>query len=1845
MANNDDQSLDLTGEQKAKTGAVKLPWQEPFARYSSVKADRSMQSASLLDHFAGSWAGQYFLRETSSTKSDRPLTPPLPFKASNRLGHPGMPEINFRPYDFHTNREGVDGPSLMGHPISFEVLGPTLKSNGLTHLWEFIQGAGGPGGGDKLRLVSSDSALSTSGSMDPPLQALTDIYGPQFVQSFIDGGFPHFLVISQGGGSSNARGLGDGRMPTATPTAPNGYAGLEARTEQSKFEIFRIVEINDDDRTITLDSNKRVTEFFDVPGGPALPCVRAVTILQPKATRLVAVPNSGPGKGQERAFVVVPPRRALWDDVRPPFKAFTADGGFDPYTQYDTTGDPGSLGDQVDWDDAPLLPVDKPLREGTGRVQKDGIDPNFAVLTMGRMRIFASTPNADDLGHVFHIVSAEEEGKAKLAGWTVAQPTEALLGWFEVMAVGADYYDLRRLPEWDPEVGTPFFGDGRIWQMQTPTAPGDNINLKWMVHAPIHSLWSNPTLRTEFLDAARLQNLIDPDQVNTTSKVGSGTIGAVGGNPDRAIFDTSSSGAGAEGTNANPGSLLDLGFRMVLFPAKKQDGTGNLIPDWDRPITSREVVLDPTKAGETQWVEIDYSSGVVTLSHAPKPGAGCEICPDENTLSPSTGEHGNARGELVLFASCVPYSREPSQSGAGFRVRGASQAFEDLDQASCEGLRDGEVADVYATRRYWPLLEGESITSGPAANDIILNDQLDLDDIPPAGFVDLRMDTGPLLSFGDRPASVFGYTSVAVESHGGSPRTVLKGVYGGGVVGDPPTVVPPGCVAMLRREVVTPSDPDCGVGTSFYEDLAYGQAARTQTLAFEADVVRERGGVTRVRRDVRVGEHSKLFEAVLSAWILEGGRVSGILTNTLTIAGSYVHIGGQYYTVPEKEFAAPATAADNYYLYVDGTTAKNFGSCPEYQMATALPLPGAHDILVWRGTSDGAVWTDVVDLRHFLNRIDRRDVITVGGMSSPQNITPSDGYHGPHFSTLAAAVRYANELGMPYGVGSLPGPHLTIRVVGTTTEHDVDLPIKVKCPGLIIEGGGTRRDWGTGSVAVQWSGEKFLFDVGGSWNATFRDLAFLYTGDDAAISLNHGVFSGGPANCTGLRIERCFLDHSGTTTPAAFLAIEAVGGVAFWNDVAIRDCHGSVGETFAFFGPNVTVSTTTLEDNRFRCSIPGETYGAVHVDKIGEDIHVDRNTFEDFGKGVYMVGSLFWVRDNRIEKTKFTGIELLKHGTTSQEVGTTVSGNHLLEIHSEVASPRIAIRVATTDPQILNNHIAFKDGAEDESLLISQESGSGLVQGNRAISPTFGGSMSVGGIKVESGTQVTNNLLNGTHAGHLTLASGNLVVGNQVGCLILPLSRTSNLIVADNIFSDTTGLVPLTGLLSHCRFTGNTFYQPVDLEVDNTHWSDNVFHHNDGVTLHSVITGLFDIAKTLEYENHPFLEVPPWDGTGQPFKAGTVFLNNKVHGGLVVENDQAKVNGNSVYGTITSRVFQSMVIPVLYAAPRDTIKMGMFVFGNGVTVNGNTVTHAAQVGAIVDKSDRVPNVSLSEAHGTNQGTVSGNRIGFSAAEFEAMRWMDGCLNVFVDYASIGSNTVHGHFMYGGDTASISGCHIGFFDATQPNWQAGFVALVGASRVELLGCRMYGLYPYSPLVYGEYGVEVSLLTPPLGRFLISGNAITEDVTLLWDDELYEGPIFSNNTLNKLYVRMHAVQVLGNRMLELYVGDMVSTFQPDGCLIQGNKVSTRIGVHRAKNYHLDNNMVLSDLGTFKPIDMTAEAVNGRITNNSCQEFTGVAPGGNTNVIGNSTHDPAGGPNTSWFGGVLPNSAPWSGLNTEV
>lgn len=186
-------------------------------------------------------------------------------------------------------------------------------------------------------------------------------------------------------------------------------------------------------------------------------------------------------------------------------------------------------------------------------------------------------------------------------------------------------------------------------------------DLEYTVHDAVSSLWQG-TFDAAKVQANRLPNLIDPSwnkqALSTLQSAVKSPVAVAAARADKAIFDTTLGTKGA----ANPGSLLDLGFRMVLFPAK--DVGGDAVPDFNNPITTQNVVLDPA-VNEAQYLYIDYASGAVVCSHTPDPtNPRCTIAPNGiiGTFS------NNPRGDIVLFASFVPFSRQPQQTSGGLRV-------------------------------------------------------------------------------------------------------------------------------------------------------------------------------------------------------------------------------------------------------------------------------------------------------------------------------------------------------------------------------------------------------------------------------------------------------------------------------------------------------------------------------------------------------------------------------------------------------------------------------------------------------------------------------------------------------------------------------------------------------------------------------------------------------------------------------------------------------------------------------------------------------------------------------------------------------------------------------------------------------------------------------------------------------------------------------------------------------------------------------------------------------------------------------------------------------------------------
>ena len=1128
-------------------------WQNPSGNLTTVPGVKSLQAAEVLAGFRGSWAGFHGLGPLvygEAAVSDGSTPAQEQYKAY-RLGQPGSPEINFAPFSHYTNRMGSRGGSLVGHPVSFEVVGPTLKSTDLYWQWLVVDNTG-TGSGDELRLdVTVANMFNSAGAAYPVVGiTLSALYGVTGVQGAAPGRNGLYVVISQTGdpaavdGNANT-GLPDGYVRTRLPIAP--------LTTTSKMEIFRVVNI-ENDTTLILDPSKRLADYFSIPLTPAC---RAITLLEPRAMRLMPLPDSG-SKGQETSFLVINPERASRSDLWPKEEDWEGPntGGLpeDPWKGTMV----GIVGDFRECRTPPALPVPRPIRYQVGRVIPQSLQ---AGIWAGYGQWHLSTDpqgglaTGDDVGKIIHIHEVQVTGDAILRRIASAPPVTGiasevenkdLLGWYEIVNYGTDAYGylLRRVPEVDPHTGQIRYGAPDRFVLDAAVTSG-NIYLYFTVHEAISSFWRTPPgdyFDIDQVESARLKNNIDPDWVERTLKHPGQSFPGDQARPDKAIFDTSASGSNASGGDrANPGNLLDLGFRMVLYPATLNGN--DLVPDFDRPVSSQDVLLNATDVGVKQYIDIDYSNGVIRLSHPVD-----ETSPLYPTNVAVFTHADNPRGELVLFASCVPYSMEPGQLGSGVRVTGLGQ--DALAGLSCGAAQPSSAqADIYGNRVAFALVD-QTITSrqGGVVNNIRLaGDQTAF--LPQMGFMEILEGTDPdgepaftytaAAPPRDVRTATFGYYGCAYD--GGTLETELYNCYGGGdaVVPDQFVVGPgsPG-VAVLRKDIYTPLIPNIWrPGTDYQSDVTFGCAKRNLTLRFDGATLQGNadGSVTVSTNELLALSHQRLWDNVFSSWVLTGCD----LTGTIALAGSgdyelpynagTILVQGRYVSLPAGTAIIPP-ASGTYYIYIDGATA--LASCYPYDYATNLPLLSVQDILIAKAVATaGAPPTVVVtDLRYPLQDIDRRTDIFVGMRVSGggQEWYPDT----THFPTLWEAVAYANEIQSPTGIGSAKGRALKIRVVGETTEPDAHVPIQIKTDNLVIEGGVDP----TGDQAmISWSSVlTCLIDLNGHSDLVFRRLHFNYT--DAAgphddprrvVFSNIGGAIPGPGSSAGgllsrITIEDCY---------------------------------------------------------------------------------------------------------------------------------------------------------------------------------------------------------------------------------------------------------------------------------------------------------------------------------------------------------------------------------------------------------------------------------------------------------------------------------------------------------------------------------------------------------------------------------------------------------------------------------------------------------------------------------------------------------------------------------------------------
>lgn len=1628
MATDPTSKLDKGFEQRADTSAARAAWQEMLDRHVSIPASKSVEAAEVLRGFAGSWAGSFELGLGGSSEEGGPLGVPALQKKTNLLGLPGMGEINFVPYDHGTHRFGPKGPSLLGHPISFEIVGPTLKAHLNDWQWRVVDNSGVPGLGDQIYLdfngADSYSSRSSpgSGALQTYLQindstvtrlTLDDIYGFTTIKAFP--GNAVYIVINMTGESTAGVLLGPAGPGDGDVGDHNGdRVAIQANTPSSKTEIFRVVSVDNATGLLNLDSSKRLADYFTISG--TIPVCRSLTLLQPIATRLAAVPGSGP-VGKEKVFAVIPPERAARGEYLPiaaQFSSATWGTGADysAWNGYQSVG--GLVGNPGDYTNGPLLPIPIPKEQTVGRFPGTFNVALVNVLsTWGRLRIPAYrgyTPTADDVGRIIYIYDVEIVGDAPTFDsgstvWAADPGYKWLMGYHEVTDVQAvgNWVEVRRIPELDPSTGVAFHAPVDALEPQFTPTGAEGILLKWAWCDPISSLWTSPHPSIDKISASRLTNLIDPSW--TSSKGSLKTADEDGelyrGSPDKAAFNTASSNLGLNGSNADPGNLMDLGFRVVLYPAIN-DPTHGMIPDFDHPITSREVILDPS-INEAQWLDIDYSSGLVTLSHTPVPGTGCEVAPN-GILSGIR----NPRRELVLYAACVPFSREKGQLGANPRVTSGQQGYtDDLDALVAS-------ADAHSERVYWRLAN-QTITSG-THRTIELAELIPTTELPVGGYVELVTGLnpeGPLMFnyalWG--PTATFSFQNF--QTVGGGGGSLLEDCNGGEGASTYTVDEDHPAIAVLRRDVRLPSTFYGDVGTSYAHDVTYGAFKRASSLRFALGSLKHEidGSITLDNREYLAEEQVQLWKSIFHDGLLSGGGVS-YAAGEFTVGASEVLFNGRYYNLPAGTVTT-SVANGTVYVYIGfGPDGHPTYLCDE----DGLPLPGLQTgILLYRGTLVAAVITSEADLRRYLLQVDQRFDVTVGGRTGGDPVYPMLS-PSPHFLTLQEAVTWVNELAEPVFTDSANysthGRYFRIVVVGRTLETST---IEIGVDGLIIEGAMIRTDSGTSpttagdtSLSVRWQGLFGLFELGAHSDITIRDLNFEYwdLAQGPPTVANKTYLFGSTVDATSDRVllERCRLSLKGSgASGARVLAFVWVpeGVCRRWT---IRDNYSETSNFGVYFGPDITAGTTLntvtnslIENNKFLTdggapvALAGELYGGVVLNPSGSSSHnmVLNNEIQEHETGVFSGDGAesTLIKGNQILFTPGPGIFTggVGGGTTA---AVMIYGNSLDLCHSAVAGGSqigtllgwaekrgIAAR-NSSDTAILDNWVKL-DGA---GYAITADVTDSIISGNRAPSDAIGrliataastdniwahnivsgeiaagwtdviSNNTLGGITAGQGCTITANHF--ANASTFTLSTDIRLIGNQYGgsntisvgadSTVVGNSVGSALLQIDartNVASNHVDSIGAAATLSYCAVLGNR------VASDLT---------GAPATLFSTWVGnVFEDAATFGNFND------------------SVFGSNTVFGDLVLgaASQQSVISGNYVGGFTCTlpgdalMVGSNSMVASVALSGSDVVFSGNRINGT-VTATGDSGTYSGnRIGGNLDCS------------GTDDYLISGNRVG------------------------------------------------------------------------------------------------------------------------------------------------------------------------------------------------------------------------------------------------------------------------------
>ena len=546
---------------------------EHFSRDRVVSSEEIKTGLSRLN---GSWASEY------AYEGD--------LKLRTGLGLVGFGDIDFIPYIENSNRIGVKGSPSLGSPVSFEVVGPTLKSSLIDWTWALNKT------NNTLSLTHVSKTIATEYNLSS-----SDIasYNTDF------GGL--YVLIAHVG--------------TSNEKWTSTFSPATTSNNRATTQIFKVESIDaGTNKIVTLSSKTSLSDFFSANGDLA-----GVVFLRKKSSRMYEVPSSN-----GTSFFVMPPETTCSLDIEPPLSNWTA-GGFSSYktlsgTSGATTQNASYYGNRV------KTAVPTPYSFGTS-------DPNIEALVEFNLSTVTGLEGGTsflkvDSSNTAGLALIDKIGVANLVGMCVRinkvsvddfadpKPTEdqknSFFGFYEVVGQdtnGGSYrLALRSVTNHNHLSGhKTWFGIGGNF--------GD-LKVNFTIHKSVSQVLTGKNPLTHEIESARVKALISPN-LNSNSEASESSSSSL------------MRGKKCTWVDGEPSNLSELGFGVVVYPAKIDSSTNSLVADFNNPLSS-------------DLYDVDYEGATIYLKSA-------------YSQAPNITDHAtNLSKKTVLFISCVALSQEAS---------------------------------------------------------------------------------------------------------------------------------------------------------------------------------------------------------------------------------------------------------------------------------------------------------------------------------------------------------------------------------------------------------------------------------------------------------------------------------------------------------------------------------------------------------------------------------------------------------------------------------------------------------------------------------------------------------------------------------------------------------------------------------------------------------------------------------------------------------------------------------------------------------------------------------------------------------------------------------------------------------------------------------------------------------------------------------------------------------------------------------------------------------------------------------------------------------------------------------